>query len=60
MENRDFFISYTIKDEKWATWIRVLKTIIIHAYRLGFQPGGDFVLMHNIDPLRPFICRPVC
>ena len=51
MENRDFFISYTAKDEKWATWIAgVLEKnnyrTCIQAW--DFQPGGDFVLdMHN-------------
>ncbi|NLL53751.1 MAG: tetratricopeptide repeat protein, partial [Clostridiales bacterium] len=46
MEKRDFFISYTTPDEKWATWIAgVLEensyTTYLQAW--DFKPGENFV-----------------
>ncbi len=49
--SRDFFISYTGPDERWATWIA--KTLEDHGYTtiiqaLDFPAGGNFVLrMHE-------------
>jgi len=52
MENKakDFFISYTMSDEQWATWIagtleNAGYTTIIQAW--DFEPGENFVL--NMD-----------
>ena len=50
-QKKDFFISYTGKDRKWAEWIawqleETGYSVVIQAW--DFRPGGNFVLdMHK-------------
>jgi hypothetical protein len=45
---RDFFISYTHTDEKWAEWIAATLTAAGYTHyfqKWDFRPGGNFVLL---------------